>query len=299
MAVALAALGGGIATARAEVGAESMEQRRQRTRAMPAEEFDRLRRNFRQFQDLPSAEKTRLRRLYQQIEQHPDRAQLKAVMENYYRWVRRLNPAARHELLNTPPAERWAKVREMRQREQRRPVRQFGLIRDRRWLRRFAATRWVESLIRDKLTKQQQSELDEVKAMNRWQLLLQHARRLELMAGPKPLGPEKLSDERLHAIVDDLKQVQPELADLPPGAQRERLGWRLRLWAVAMTPPDYPVPAISEDELQRFFSQEVVTNSQAKDYFNNRPPGSRWHRDLTILYSDAYPEKRPPRTPSP
>lgn len=275
-----------------------MQQRRERVRAMSAEDFDRLRRNYRQFKSLTPAERERLRQLYERIEAHPDRARLVTVMENYHRWVSRLSPADREELLSTPPEERLGKVRELRRRVRpsRGRLRRFGRFAER--ARMGAFVRVVQALVDEKLTEQQREALAKAADAERMQLLLNYVREQELLAGTTPLGPEKISDERLRAIV----KLLPGPRDEPLARQRERLGWRLRMWAVAMTPRSTPVPAIAEDELQRFFSEEVQQSQVARQHFDRMGGGDlvrdRWKRDLTLLYLEAYPEQRP-QAPNP
>jgi hypothetical protein len=282
---------------RAEVGDASMDERQQRVRAMSAEEFDRLRRNYRHFESLPADEKDRLRRLYEQIEAHPDRAQLRAVMENYYRWVRRLSPAERDELLSTPPAERLAKVLELRQRPARgrRPFRGSFRGPDRGRFRPFPIGPLLQELVDEKLTDAQRKELARAERFERLRLLLRYAREQQLLAGTKPLGTDKVSEDRLRAIIRNV----PGLAKLTPAAQRERLGWSLRLWAARLTPRNEAVPSVPEDELQKFFTEEVQQSQVAREHFEqmggaDRVRESAWKRDLTLLYLEAHPERRPP-----
>jgi hypothetical protein len=82
------------------------------TKLTPAEKEDLLRKKER-FEKLEPAERDRLRHLHESLSAVPDADQLHGVLERYSNWLKGLNSAQRSEILDMPPDERIARIKEL------------------------------------------------------------------------------------------------------------------------------------------------------------------------------------------
>ena len=95
------------------VGAESLQERRERIDKMTAVEKEALQRKETRFRSLSPEEQQRLRSMHSEVTQAPDGAELQQIMVRYYAWLRTLPPGQRKDILSLPPDERLTRIKKI------------------------------------------------------------------------------------------------------------------------------------------------------------------------------------------
>jgi hypothetical protein len=106
---------------------DNLDQRREQIEALSPSAKRELMAKKDRFDRLPEAEKERLRKLDEQIRRHPRSAELQQVLQHYGQWLATLSSKDQAELQELSPAERLARIQQLRQHEQDRQLSQCGL----------------------------------------------------------------------------------------------------------------------------------------------------------------------------
>jgi hypothetical protein len=96
----------------------SLEDRRLRLEAMPAEDKYELARKAERFRRLPAADKQRLRQLQAELSGDPEAERLHTVLVRYNDWLKTLSAGERAELLGLPPDERVERIKQLKQQQE-------------------------------------------------------------------------------------------------------------------------------------------------------------------------------------
>lgn len=92
---------------------ESLDERRQRIDALPADKAAELLDKKNSFYAMPAARQERLRVMHRSLEQDPRSEELGRVLSEYYKLLMSLPSARREELLKMPAEERLAQIQEL------------------------------------------------------------------------------------------------------------------------------------------------------------------------------------------
>ncbi len=188
---------------------EDLGRRAERVAAMSTEEKQKLVEQRERFAALPPKEQTRLRELHAALERHPNSRELRAVLQNYYRWLSTLSPTERAELLAMSREKRLENIeRRLREEERKR----FFELSDRQltpadheaihaWLKQVVASR--EERILERLPR-----LKSIEPPRRYRYMLSM-----MMVG---LGSES---ERAAFLRPTEKELEKLVASLCPKAQ--------------------------------------------------------------------------------
>jgi hypothetical protein len=108
-----------LATGPAAAEADDLDAARQEIEAMSPERKQELHRRYEQFMALTPQERERIRRLHRQLDEDPRGRELRQTMHCYHAWLGTLPAVTRYELRDLEPAERVARIKEIREAAQR------------------------------------------------------------------------------------------------------------------------------------------------------------------------------------
>jgi len=95
--------------------ADDLEAARQEIEAMSPQQKQDLERRYEQFMALTPQERERIRRLHRQLDEDPQGRELRQTMHRYHVWLGTLPAVTRYELRDLEPAERIARIKELRE----------------------------------------------------------------------------------------------------------------------------------------------------------------------------------------
>ena len=105
--------------------ADDSQSPRERVASMTDAEKEALRRKQERFEQLDPARQEELRQLHRRLERTPGADRLRQVMARYDEWLKTLSPGQRADLLELPPADRIARIKEIQQQQESRRVREI------------------------------------------------------------------------------------------------------------------------------------------------------------------------------
>jgi hypothetical protein len=238
----------------------SLAKRRERVAQMPEPEKQQLRERQEYFEQLDPAERQRLRALDADLAADPQGPALRRAMSLYYEWLKTIDDATeRAELRQRPPAERLARVEELRAEQARQAERRL-LAEDQEVLRP-----WLEEAIRTRLPEDERAAFDAAEPGARmWLIGGELWRRYEGWQGAgnfaKKLTPEELT--RLHDALSPEAQARLDARGMLEQQQALVGDWIGELlWSFGRraqrTDP-------SDPELERFFREGLTAQRQAE-----------------------------------
>lgn len=230
---------------------DALAQRRARVAAMTAAEREQLARRYERFMALSPEERDRLRALHRALEEDPAVDELRAVMMRYHRWLSRLSTAQRAELLAMRPDERLEKIRQLRAEERARQRRHLSLE------DRQAVVRWIEGLVRGRLSPEEWERLQALPEQQRRAELA----RLVMQRRAQSVRLATAAEENLKVLREALSPRAREAldAEATPEGRRVLVGIWLRQ-AFADVYPRGPFRRWEPPEpeaLMRFMNEEL------------------------------------------
>lgn len=93
------------------------EEKKTQLESLDSVQLEALRRRILKYEQLSDAQRSHVDLIHKQLNEHPDGAELRAVMQRYYRWLKVLDEKSRRELLDLKPADRIARICELRQQQ--------------------------------------------------------------------------------------------------------------------------------------------------------------------------------------
>lgn len=155
----LAALGTLAATA---LAGEMLDTRRGRVEQMDPAAKAQLLRRLESFQRMTAGEQARLRQLHQQLESDPQAGELRAVLQQYYEWLKTLKPYQKAELAELAAQERVERIKRLRQEQARREAKRASN-------EELARTERLKRLLQEQVPKGgKRLNQDDVEGLLRW-----------------------------------------------------------------------------------------------------------------------------------
>ncbi len=237
-------------------------ERRQQVRDLSAEEKLELQQKKERFEALSPDEQQRMRELHQKLQAHEQSENLQQVLQRYDRWLGTLTSGQRAKLLAMPVPERIEQIREMKRRSEESL---FGLITSSRlsptdarlvfdWLDKLAAEK--EASLREQLDPRSRGWIDQIREGPRRRSMI--LRILLREQGAEAL-PQPTSEE-VEALVAQLSaEAQERFRSQKDPAQQERL---VQLWIQAALLSRLLPPPVSDEELQRFFVEDLSADER-------------------------------------
>jgi hypothetical protein len=281
-AVTLLAAGSALSSIR-QSQADELDERRKKLETMSAEDKDALLRKKERFDRLSAAEQQRMRTLHAAIESHHDGDRLKAVLARYNEWLKSLPTAERTRLLGLPAQERIKQIKVHQQQQVRKT---YGLLAENQtppgdlgqlFLWANAYVRRHEREILAGLPQQYREQFQRADPRRRQRMLLSAAIGLMGRRRPgqrMPLPTAEEMEQLKHALSPQAKRILENESD---AARRIMLVQRwLQVAMLARL-----VPPIENDELQRFFDEDL--NDTEREKLDQLSPDQR-QRQLRRLY---------------
>lgn len=262
-------------------GDRTLDQQRQQLAGMSAEEKRELQRNQERFQALPLEEQRRLRQLHEQLTHDADHEPLRHVLEGYTRWLKTLSSGQRADLLNLPPVERIAKIKQLLQQQESARLR--GLIASElsdqdvkaiaQWMDDLVERRMPQLLAEMPMLRERLKGTDD-----------RSRKRVVVMMGLRNLprrdllqpGPQEIED--LKSRLSASARQQLEAAEKKgEGAEFARSFVRAAMLSRKFLPP------VDKEKLRQFYEETLP--SQKREELESMPP-ERMRAELTRLYME-------------
>jgi hypothetical protein len=262
------------ATLRTEATEETLPQRRQRVDALSSAEKEELRRRWELFESLEPAERQRLRDLHRELDHDPRSAELRTVMERYYKWFAALPPFRRAELLSLGTEERIKKIKSLVE-EQSQKLRPQDLAGIKSWIEQYAA-RHDDSPLLQNLPEKSRRILDKMPAAERKQMI---GMMLLTWRGPPP-NAQDLADLRASLT----PETQQRLEAKSPAEQWQIIAEAVRQWAhekMAKSGMKSPFAMVDDVELARYFESGLTFEQRDRLL---TLPADEMQRELRQMY---------------
>jgi hypothetical protein len=246
------------------VQGDDLRQRQQRIEELSAKEKQDLQRREQRFRSLSEAEQQRLREFNLSIENAPDSELLQAVMVRYHDWLNGLRPGQRADLLDLPPDQRVARIREILDTEAAQRFNRFAAaqleVEDRRtihdWLWNLARNHEEEVLPR--LPEDYRSRIESPAADAK-------RRTFQIWVGLRFIPPQNW-DFPAEVIAELHEELSPKAAEALDRERDPRK--RVQLvgnWArAAILSMRGWQPSVPQEQLLEFFNTHVSSEDRAR-----------------------------------
>lgn len=268
-------------SAAAAEGDLTLDEQRQQLASMSAEEKRELQRNQERFKALPPEERQRLRELHGQLAHDADSEPLWHVLEGYTRWLKTLSSGQRADLLNLPPAERIAKIKQLLQQQESARLR--GLITSELSDQDVKAiAQWMDDLVERRMPQllaempMLRERLQGTEDRSRKRVLVMMA--LRNLPRKDLLQPSPQEIEDLKSRLSASARQQLEAAE----KKGEGADFARRFVRAAMLSRRF-VPPVDKEKLRQFYEESLP--SQKREELESMPP-ERMRAELTRLYME-------------
>jgi len=280
--------------------ADSLAQRRAKIEAMSPVEKQELRRMQERFVSLPAAEQQSIRRIAAQLAADPEGQKLRQVLVRYHEWLKTLSAGQRAELVELPWLERVARIKHFKahQAEQRSsgsidadPLSPADLRHVLHWLEDYALQN--KDLLTKDLPAQRRKHLEELDRPKQRRSLLWLAWQHWQSGAPGDLPPpDTASMQRLAGTMSAGPREQLEQAPTPKQYQELVKSWVRQAvrHRVETLGPGHKLNAAAQDEMQRFFQQDLSPRQREQLL---KLPREQMQRELRRLYLQ-HSNQRPP-----
>jgi hypothetical protein len=267
----------------------TLGERKDRIENMNAEEKEQLWRKYERFRVLPPAEQDRLRQLDAALEADAQAAQLRQVIQRYQRWLERLSPAERAELISLDPRQRLARISQLRAEEARRLGPQDAEA--------FAA--WFEAVLirqRPGLKRMLEQSASEFERRAHIRRALETGFLRAPGRPPPPNAPE--ASKRPFWNPDDLAKLKDSLSETarrqldeaaqPVERRKLVLSWLRQAYFKNAAGQGLRLsPTLSEERLRKFFDEELDVSERVRLL---GLPLDQMQRQLRQLYHQRHPQ---------
>lgn len=264
------------------VARPSRETERAKVAALAEPDRDKLLRNYDRFIALDKTEQNRLIELHRQLASDPHQAHLRRVMENYYSWLKDLQPGQRadlHKLTGTELVERVAKLRNDQQRQ------------DAAHADRTVLAAWMEQQILLTLPDDERQMIQTKSPIERRWAAMQKVRQQGAASIVQQVTDEALSELKrevspqlrrelnaAHSRAEIARLLGSKLADLPR---------QFYMGNVSSLDPE--TAAQRKERLKEFFEHDLT--DLERDGLLSLPPSDMYHQLWRLYLQHKYPQQ--------
>ena len=240
---------------------EDVPSRRRRIMDMSLDEKEQLLRSEDRFRSLTPEERQSVRRLHEDLQSDSDRERLRAIMHDYYEWLKPLSPLRWAELAEMKPDQRVASVKKLWQEEQRREGSRRPGRKDMeevlKWIADCATQH--EATLLAALPEAQRKEFPKLIKLRQQTLFWLMWQRWQA-AGPNNL-PAMMTEEDLSRLRAKLSPVTRKRLEGKPPVEQSQLvvGWmRQGPWHPGEDRrPHGPLPKDEDERIADFFENDL------------------------------------------